>query len=70
MMIVGTEKAELGTHRYMRERSSKYVEDHAREGTALKKGDLMFTIDPRPFKALVASSSLAQPTTKNTLETA
>ena len=54
----------------IRPRVSGYIDSvHFREGAAVKKGDLLFTIDPRPYKAeadrLAANLAQARAEAKN-----
>src|SRR5258708_39491030 len=57
--------------------SGRITEIHFEDGANLKKGDLLFTIDPRPFQAQldaatanVAQSKAAMPLAKTNLERA
>lgn len=39
--------------------SGNLIEQHYKEGSVVEKGDLLFTIDPRPFKAALAKAKAA-----------
>ncbi len=50
--------------------SGQITEIHVKDGQDVKKGDLLFTIDPRPFQAALAQAQAAKAQNQATLELA